>query len=179
VTAVPPEAVTAAKISDNKYNRDRVMPNISDARLRNFLEAAAPRIRAAAAEEYREVAEQHYRRAERLRKDYIKLTDEVITGLTTPEHVMTAFAGLPECRCRLPLGGGDASGAFITHALAVSRQAVAAERAQVYAEIRQLAIDKRAEYRTPPCTNPGCPKVSGEHVHKLPFADLIGGGGDG
>jgi hypothetical protein len=58
-------------------------------------------------------------------------------------------------------------------------QIEAAIRAQVYAQIRQLAIDKRAEYRTPPCTNPGCPKVSGEHVHKLPFAGLIPGGDDG
>ena len=40
--------------------------------------------------------------------------------------------------------------------------------------IRQLATERGAEYRTPPCTNPACPKVSGEHVHKLPFADLIG-----
>ena len=57
--------------------------------------------------------------------------------------------------------------------------AVTAERAQVYAEIRQLAIDKRAEYRTPPCTNQGCPEVVGEHVHVLPFADLIPGGETG
>ena len=51
--------------------------------------------------------------------------------------------------------------------------ATAYERAQ----IRQLATEHGAEYRTPPCTNPGCPEVVGEHVHKLPFADLIGGGG--
>src|ERR1035441_4384670 len=158
---MPPEAVedAAAPIAE-------MFPGLGLETARKIatmaLEAAEPHIQAAAAEEYREVAEQHYRRAERLRKDYIKLTDEVITGLTTPEHVMTAFAGLPECRCRLPLGGGDASGAFITHALAVSRQAVAAERAQVYAEIRQLSLARGAEYRTPPCTNPACPKVSGK-----------------
>ena len=57
MSAVPPEAVTAAKISDNKYNRDRVMPNISDARLRNFLEAAAPHIRA---QIYAELGNDHY-----------------------------------------------------------------------------------------------------------------------
>ena len=49
-------------------------------------------------------------------------------------------------------------------------------RAQVYAEIRQLATEVGAEYRTPACTNPGCPEVWGEHVHKLPFAELIPGG---
>jgi hypothetical protein len=47
-------------------------------------------------------------------------------------------------------------------------------RAQVYAEIRQLSVERGAEYRTPPCTNQGCPEVVGEHVHRLPFADLIG-----
>jgi hypothetical protein len=47
-------------------------------------------------------------------------------------------------------------------------------RAAERGRIRDLAIDKRAEYRTPPCTNPGCPAVVGEHVHVLPFADLIG-----
>jgi hypothetical protein len=52
-------------------------------------------------------------------------------------------------------------------------------RAQVYAEVRQLSVDRGAEYRTPPCTNQGCPEVVGEHVHVLPFADLIGGGETG
>lgn len=67
--------------------------------------------------ELHETAEQHYRRAERLAKDYRALTAEVIAGLTTEEHEMTAVAGLPVCRCGRTLGGGDASGAFITHAL--------------------------------------------------------------
>ena len=57
----------------------------------------------------------------------------------------------------------------------VGHNPVIAERAR----ISQLAIDKRAEYRTPSCTNPGCPEVVGEHVHVLPFADLIPGGTDG
>ena len=61
----------------------------------------------------------------------------------------------------------------------VGHNPVITERAKVYAEVRQLAIDKRAEYRTQPCTNQGCPEVVGEHVHKLPFADLIPGDGDG
>jgi len=63
-----------------------------------------------------------FRTAERVRKDYRALTAEVIAGLTTAEHEMTMFAGLPECRCRHSLGGGDASGAFITHALAKLRE---------------------------------------------------------
>ena len=50
-------------------------------------------------------------------------------------------------------------------------------RAQVHAEIRQLSVERGAEYRTPPCTNQGCPEVVGEHVHVLPFADLIGSDG--
>ena len=53
--------------------------------------------------------------------------------------------------------------------------ATAYERAQ----IRQLSVERGAEYRTPPCTNQGCPEVVGEHVHVLPFADLIGGGETG
>lgn len=47
MTDIPDEAVTAAKISDNKYNRERTMPNISDDRIRNFLRAAAPHLLAA------------------------------------------------------------------------------------------------------------------------------------
>jgi hypothetical protein len=85
------------------------------------VEAAAPRIAAGKDAEIaglRETCEQHYRRAERLRKDYQALTDEVIAGLTSAEHEMTAVTNLPVCRCGWPLGGGDASGAFITHALA-------------------------------------------------------------
>lgn len=68
--------------------------------------------------ELREVADQHYRWALRMQQDYRALTAEVIAGLTTPEHEMTVRGGLPFCRCRWPLGGGDAQGAFITHALA-------------------------------------------------------------
>lgn len=46
-SGIPEEAVTAAKISDNKYNRERTMPNIGDDRIRNFLRAAAPHLLAA------------------------------------------------------------------------------------------------------------------------------------
>ena len=59
------------------------------------------------------------RRWDRVAKDCRALTAEVIAGLSTPEHAMIAVAGLPECQCGLSLGGGDASGSFITHALAV------------------------------------------------------------
>ncbi len=72
----------------------------------------------------REVAEQNYRRAERIRSDYITLTHQVIVGLSTSVHEKTMRAGLPICRCGHSLSGGDASGAFITHALTV----LAAER---------------------------------------------------
>jgi hypothetical protein len=61
----------------------------------------------------------------------------------------------------------------------VGHNPVIAERAKVYAEVRQLSVDRGAEYRTPPCTNPGCPEVLGEHVHVVPFAPLIPGDGDG
>jgi hypothetical protein len=61
----------------------------------------------------------------------------------------------------------------------VGHNPVIAERAKVCAEIRQLSVERGAEYRTPPCTNQGCPEVVGEHVHVLPFADLIGGGETG
>lgn len=64
------------------------------------------------------------RRWDRVAKDCRILTAEVVAGLSTAEHNMIAVAGLPECRCGLSLGGGDASGSFITHALAV----LAAER---------------------------------------------------
>ena len=60
-----------------------------------------------------------YRRWDRL-ADYCRaLTAEVIAGLSSTEHAMIVVTGLPECRCGLSLGGGDASGSFITHALAV------------------------------------------------------------
>ena len=59
------------------------------------------------------------RRWDRVAKDCRALTAEVVAGLSTAEHAMIAVAGLPECQCGLSLGGGDASGSFITHALAV------------------------------------------------------------
>jgi hypothetical protein len=65
------------------------------------------------------------RQWERVAKDHRALTAEVIAGLSTREHRMIVVAGLPRCECGLPLAGGDASGVFITHALAV----LAAERA--------------------------------------------------
>lgn len=58
------------------------------------------------------------RQWDRVARDHRALTAEVIAGLTTDGHAMTAVAGLPVCACGLPLGGGDASGVFITHALA-------------------------------------------------------------
>jgi hypothetical protein len=62
------------------------------------------------------------RQWDRLAKDYRALTAEVTTGLATPGHHKTMYGGLPFCACGLSLGGGDASGAFITHALAVLRE---------------------------------------------------------
>jgi hypothetical protein len=76
-------------------------------------------VSAAGAEELRSELEMMTRRWDRVAKDCRALTAEVIAGLSTPAHTMIAVAGLPECQCGLPLGGGDASGSFITHALAV------------------------------------------------------------
>lgn len=59
------------------------------------------------------------RQLDQVRADYRKLTEEVIAGLSTDEHHMVMWGGLPFCACRLSLAGGDASGVFITHALAV------------------------------------------------------------
>lgn len=64
-------------------------------------------------------------RHDRLLKAYRALTEEVIAGLAAAGHEKTEEAGLPFCRCGVSLAGGDASGAFITHALAV----LGAERA--------------------------------------------------
>ena len=52
-------------------------------------------------------------------RDMRALTEEVISALSTAQHRMTLRGGLPFCACGLSLGGGDASGAFITHILAV------------------------------------------------------------
>ncbi len=82
-------------------------------------------VTAAGAEELRGELEMMTRRWDRVAKDCRALTAEVIAGLSTPEHAMIAVAGLPECQCGRSLGGGDASGSFITHALAV----LAGERA--------------------------------------------------
>jgi hypothetical protein len=60
------------------------------------------------------------RQLDRVRRDFRALTEEVITALSTDEHQMVMRGGLPFCQCRLPLDGGDASGVFITHILAVS-----------------------------------------------------------
>ena len=96
-----------------------------------------------------------------------------------PEAVTAAAVAIHDADCP----DTKCSGSALGHAHGLAQVALAAAaphiRAQVYAEIRQLAIDKHAEYRTPSCTNPGCPEVVGEHVHKLPFADLIPGDGDG
>ena len=62
------------------------------------------------------------RQLDQVRKDYRALTEQVIAALSTGEHHMTARGGLPFCECGLSLGGGDASGSFITHILAVTTQ---------------------------------------------------------
>jgi len=59
------------------------------------------------------------RQVDQVRKDYRALTEQVIMALSTKAHHMTARGGLPFCECGLPLGGGDASGSFITHILAI------------------------------------------------------------
>ena len=82
-------------------------------------------VTAAGPGELRSELEMMTRRWDRVAKDCRALTAEVVAGLSTPEHAMIAVAGLPECQCGLSLGGGDASGSFITHALAV----LASERA--------------------------------------------------
>jgi len=64
------------------------------------------------------------RTCQRLRQAYRVLTDEVIAGLTTVEHGKVERGGLPFCRCGLSLAGGDASGVWITHALAVREPGV-------------------------------------------------------
>lgn len=63
----------------------------------------------------------HARALERVRADYRALSAEVVAGLSTDEHQKVMRGGLPFCRCGYPLDGGNASGAFITHALASRR----------------------------------------------------------
>ena len=55
-------------------------------------------------------------------RDMRALTEEVISALSTARHRMTLRGALPFCACGLSLGGGDASGVFITHILAVWRE---------------------------------------------------------
>ena len=62
------------------------------------------------------------RQHDRVCRDMRALTEEVISALSTAQHRMTLRGGLPFCACGLSLGGGDASGAFITHILAVWRE---------------------------------------------------------
>ena len=71
--------------------------------------------------DYRAELDVAVRMRERIRRDYAELTSEVVAGLTSAEHEMTMVTGLPFCRCGFSLAGGDASGAFITHALAIVR----------------------------------------------------------
>jgi len=63
------------------------------------------------------------RQYDRVCRDMRALTEEVIRALSTAEHRMTLRGGLPFCACGLSLEGGDASGAFITHILAIWREA--------------------------------------------------------
>jgi len=58
------------------------------------------------------------RHNDRLIADHRALTSEVIAAITSAEHRMVIVGGLPQCICGEPLDGGDASGKFITHALA-------------------------------------------------------------
>jgi hypothetical protein len=60
------------------------------------------------------------RQYDRVCRDMRTLTEEVISALSTAQHRMTLRAALPFCACGLSLGGGDASGVFITHILAVT-----------------------------------------------------------
>lgn len=68
---------------------------------------------------FRAAAEREARRADRLQRDFQALTVQVTAGLSCAAHEMVTEGGLPFCRCGESLAGGDASGAFITHALAV------------------------------------------------------------
>jgi hypothetical protein len=62
------------------------------------------------------------RQYDRVCRDMKALTEEVISALSTDQHRMIMWGGLPFCQCKLSLAGGDASGAFITHILAVWRE---------------------------------------------------------
>lgn len=62
------------------------------------------------------------RNFDRLCREHNQLVDQVIAGLTTPEHAKIVVAGLPRCRCGYSLAGGRAPEAFIAHALAVLNQ---------------------------------------------------------
>jgi hypothetical protein len=69
------------------------------------------------------------RQLDRVRTDYRTLTDEVLTALTTHEHEMTMWGGLPFCRCGLSLGDGDAQGMMITHVLGLAKPPLITEHA--------------------------------------------------
>lgn len=68
---------------------------------------------------YRAQAGIEYRRAERLRKEYLALEAAVVAGLSTEAHRKVMRAGLPFCECGHSLAGGKATDAFIYHALTV------------------------------------------------------------
>lgn len=85
----------------------------------------------------RGAAAREHRRAERVVKGYRALEAQVVAGLSTEAHHKVMAGGLPFCSCQSPLTAahlgesadephhGDATGAFIAHALEV----LAAERA--------------------------------------------------
>ena len=107
------------------------------------------------------------RQWDRLAKDCRALTAEVITGLATAEHQKTMRGGLPFCACGLPLGGGDASGAFITHALAVLRE----ERATQPAALPRTKTAAR-DHQPPLRRGSSCP-IHGGTLFWLGNSDLI------
>jgi hypothetical protein len=67
----------------------------------------------------RDALDEQQHRADNLAKDYRALVAQMVAGLATVEHDMAMTAGIPICRCGKILGGGKASEAFITHALAL------------------------------------------------------------
>jgi hypothetical protein len=79
----------------------------------------------------RGLAAREHRQAERTARDYRALEASVVAGLSTDAHHKVMTGGLPFCSCQAPLTSrhlgespdephyGDATGAFIAHALAV------------------------------------------------------------
>lgn len=62
------------------------------------------------------------RQLQRVRSEWRRLDEELISALSTEQHHVVMIAGLPFCECRWPLGGGDATGSFIKHRLTAVRE---------------------------------------------------------